>query len=93
MVERGLFEVPRLDLVEFIRNVGAQAELVETLRDLAAWANRNGGNDAVGGQMEALTVAMERARKATEALSVRLNAAEAPRAAAPVATARPVGGA
>ena len=72
---------------------GAQAELVETLRDLAAWANRNDGNDVVGGQMEALTVAMERARKATEALSVRLNAAEAPRAAAPVATARPVGGA
>lgn len=62
---------------------GLQAELVETLRELASWAGRDGGNTAVAAQAEALTAALDRARKATDALTVRLNAAELPRAAAP----------
>ena len=61
---------------------GIQAELVETLRELTAWAERNGGNDAVASQAEALSAALERSRRSTEALTVRLNAAETPRVSA-----------
>lgn len=62
---------------------GIHAELAETLRELTAWAERNGGNDAVASQAEALSAALERARRSTDALTVRLNAAETPRAVAP----------
>ncbi len=61
---------------------GIHAELAETLRELTAWAERNGGNDAVASQAEALSAALERARRSTDALTVRLNAAETPRAVA-----------
>jgi hypothetical protein len=65
---------------------GIQAELVETLRELAAWAGRGGANDAAAAQTAAVTTALERMGKATDALSARLRQAEPSATPAPERT-------
>jgi hypothetical protein len=65
---------------------GIQAELVETLRELAAWAGRGGANEAAAAQTAALTSALERMGKATDALSARLRQAEPSATPAPERT-------